>query len=68
MGFNGGRWLVRPVTFNDYAAAVVAHDANDSGDLDSNEEVEAALADTGASGATLGGVVKTFECPVIHIP
>jgi hypothetical protein len=65
-GFRGGRWQVRPLAFNtSYAATVAAHDTNASGDLDSNEEVEAALADAGAGGATLGGVVKAFECPVI---
>jgi hypothetical protein len=68
-GFRGGRWQVRPLAFNtSYAATVAAHDANGSGDLDSNEEVEAALADTGAGGATVGGVVKSFECPVIPQP
>jgi hypothetical protein len=66
-GFRGGRWQVRPLSFNtSYAATVAAHDANASGDLDSNEEVEAALADAGAGGATLGPVVKSFECPVIR--
>jgi hypothetical protein len=65
-GFKGGRWQVRPLAFNDsYAATVLAHDSNGSGDLDSNEEVEAALADSGPGGATLGPVVKSFECPVI---
>jgi hypothetical protein len=68
-GFRGGRWRVRPVAFNtSYAATVAAHDANGSGDLDSNEEVEAALADAGPGGASLGGVVKSFECPVIRQP
>ena len=68
-GFRGGRWQVRPLSFNtSYADTVAAHDANDSGNLDSNEEVEAALADSGAGGATLGGIVKSFECPVIRQP
>jgi hypothetical protein len=68
-GFRGGRWQVRPLSFNtSYADTVAAHDTNDSGDLDSNEEVEAALADSGPGGATLGGVVKSFECPVIRQP
>jgi hypothetical protein len=67
-GFRGGRWQVRPLSFNtSYATTVAAHDANSSGDLDSNEEVEAALADAGAGGATLGPVVKEFECPVIKV-
>src|SRR5215207_10433882 len=65
-GFKGGRWQVRPLAFNDsYAATVLAHDTNASGDLDSNEEVEAALADSGPGGATLGPVVRSFECPVV---
>jgi hypothetical protein len=68
-GFRGGRWQVRPLSFNtSYADTVAAHDTNNSGDLDSNEEVEAALADNGPGGATLGGVVKSFECPVIRQP
>ena len=52
----------------DYATTVAAHDANGSGDLDSNEEVEAAVADATPTGATLGGVAASFVCPVIHIP
>lgn len=68
-GFRGGRWQVRPLSFNSsYAETVAAHDTNGSGDLDSNEEVEAALADAGTGGATLGGIVKEFECPVITQP
>jgi hypothetical protein len=68
-GFRGGRWQVRPLSFNSsYADTVAAHDTNASGNLDSNEEVEAALADSGPGGATLGGVVKSFECPVIAQP
>ena len=67
-GFKGGRWMVRPVSFNtDYATTIAAHDANGSGDLDSNEEVESALMDGGAGGATLGAVAKYFECPVIKV-
>jgi hypothetical protein len=68
-GYNGGRWRVRPLSFNSsYAQTVAAHDSNASGDLDSNEEVEAALADAGAGGATLGGIASSFECPVIQVP
>ena len=68
-GFRGGRWQVRPLSFtSSYAATVSAHDANGSGDLDSDEEVEAALADSGSGGATAGAVVKSFECPVIKQP
>ncbi len=68
-GFNGGRWRVHAVAFNtSWAATVAAHDSNGSGDLDSNEEVEAALADAGGGGATDLGVVKSFSCPVIEVP
>ena len=65
-GYNGGRWMVHALDFgNDYAAAVAAVDANDSGDIDSNDEVQAAIN---------GGFVKTdvvvrrFVCPVIPVP
>ena len=64
-GFNGGRWRVHALTFTDYAAAVQQFDTNESGNLDSASEVEAAL-DAGAAVDT--GVVKSFECPVIHVP
>jgi len=68
-GFRGGRWQVHALAFNSsYAATVVAHDGNGSGDLDSAAEVQAALDDPGAGGATDQGVVKLFECPVIPAP
>jgi hypothetical protein len=63
-GYNGGRWRVHGLAFGDYAAAVVAFDANDSGDFDSDEEVDAALT---AGAATDIGVVKSFVCPVIEL-
>ena len=67
-GFRGGRWQVHAISFNtSYAATLAAHDANASGSLDSAAEVEAALADAGAGGATDLGVVKSFECPVIKV-
>src|SRR2546429_7268028 len=62
-GFNGGRWRVHGLQLTDYQAAVAQFDSNGSGDLDSDEEVQAAL-DGGA--AVDGGVVKSFECPVIQ--
>jgi hypothetical protein len=62
--YNGGRWLVHAVSFADYAAAVAAVDANGSGDLDSVEEVDAAI-DAGL--AMDLGVVKQFECPAIPL-
>jgi hypothetical protein len=64
-GFNGGRWKVHGLGFNNYAAALSRHDANNSGDFDSDEEVKAALA---AGDAVDIGILKTFECPVIPLP
>lgn len=64
-GYNGGRWRVHGLEFNDYDAAVAAFDANGSGDFDSDEEVTAAV-DAGA--ATDIGIVKSFVCPVIALP
>lgn len=64
-GFNGGRWQVHCVTFPSYAAALAAHDTNDSGDLDSAAEVEGALAD----GTVVDqGVVRQFVCTAGRIP
>ena len=66
--FNGGRWRVHAIAFNSsYAQTLAAHDMNASGTLDSAEEVEAALADGSASGATDLGIVASFVCPVIKI-
>ncbi|HEU4527745.1 MAG TPA: hypothetical protein VFT80_07445 [Actinomycetota bacterium] len=64
-GFNGGRWRVHALAFDDYAAAVTEVDTNGSGDIDSDEEVAAALA---ADLAEDLGVVRQFECPVIPVP
>ncbi len=63
--YNGGRWQVLPVTIDDYDAAVAAADANGSGNLDSDEEIAAAV-DAGL--ATIGESVRSFECPVIPVP
>jgi hypothetical protein len=63
-GYNGGRWLVRGLTFTNYATALAAYDANNSGDFDSEAEVLAAIA---GGAATDIGVVKSFLCPVITI-
>ena len=64
-GFNGGRWRVHGLQFSNYAAAVSAYDTNGSGNLDSDEEIGAAI----AGGAAVDvGVVKSFECPVIKVP
>lgn len=68
-GYNGGRWRVHRVAFNASAqATIAAHDANGSGDLDSDEEVRAALADAGPAGATDLGVVRQFVCTVNPLP
>jgi hypothetical protein len=64
-GFNGGRWAVHGLRFADYQAAVDGYDRNGSGDLDSDEELGAALA---GGAATDIGVVKWFECPVVPLP
>ena len=62
--YNGGRWRVHALTFTNYAAALAAYDANDSGEFDSDAEVAAALA--GGAARDLG-VVKSFVCPVIKL-
>ena len=67
-GYNGGRWMVHAIAYNNsWSATVAAHDTNASGDLDSAAEVQAALADRGPGGATDQGVVKQFVCPVIPL-
>ena len=63
--YNGGRWQVEALSFNDYDAALAVADANGSGDLDSAEEVEAAMATEFFDGST---IVASFECPVIPVP
>ncbi len=68
-GYNGGRWQVHALAFNSgYADAVAQHDLNGSGDLDSDEEIAAALVDPDAGGAQDLGVVRSFVCPVIKLP
>ena len=64
-GYNGGRWKVHGLQFANYAAAVAAYDTNGSGNFDSDEEIAAALA---GGAATDIGVIKSFVCPVIHVP
>src|SRR5712691_6517578 len=64
-GFNGGRWRVHGLRFANYAAAVAAFATNNRGNVDSDEEVAAALA---AGAATDIGVIKSVECPVIPLP
>lgn len=63
--YNGGRWMVEVVHLEvDYAAALLAFDANGSGNFDSAEEVEAAIRD----GAITTSAGPSFECPVIPLP
>jgi len=64
-GYNGGRWAVHGLRVADYQAAVAMYDSNGSGDLDSDEEVAAALAGGRAIDV---GVIKWFVCPVIPLP
>jgi hypothetical protein len=64
-GYNGGRWQVLPITIDDYAAALAVADTNNSGDLDSDEELDAAV---GAGLASIGESVRSFVCPVIPVP
>ena len=64
-GYNGGRWKVHALDFDDYQAAVDAVDMNGSGDIDSDAEVDAALH---GGHATDLGEVRSFECPVIPLP
>ncbi len=64
-GYNGGRWMVRPIVFNSsYSDALADHDLNGSGTIDTNAELAAIFADIDAGGAT----VKEFVCPVIKFP
>lgn len=65
--YNGGRWQVHGLEFANYNAALAAYDANNSGDFDSDAEVDAAL-QGGIGGATDIGIVKWFVCPVIPLP
>jgi hypothetical protein len=68
-GYNGGRWMVRPIVFNSsYADALTQHDLSGNGVIDSNAELEAIFSDVDAGGATAGAVVKEFVCPVIKFP
>jgi hypothetical protein len=63
-GYNGGRWMVHGLEFDNYKAAVATFDTNGSGNLDSDEEVVAAI----SGGAAMDiGIVKSFVCPVIKI-
>jgi len=63
--YNGGRWEVHGLGFDDFAGALAEFDLNDSGDFDSAYEVHAAL-DAGAAWDV--GILVRFECPVIPLP
>lgn len=64
--YNGGRWMVHALSFpSGYDAAVAAGDLDNDGVLDSDVEVQAAIAD---GKAVDDGVVKQFECPAIPLP
>jgi len=65
-GYNGGRWRVEVLGFPlGYAAAVASADANGSGDIDSDEELEDAFT---AGTAAVSGSGPSFVCPVIKLP
>lgn len=65
-GYNGGRWRVEVLGFPlGYAAAVASADANASGDIDSDEELEDAFS---AGTAVVSGSGPSFVCPVIKLP
>ncbi|WP_430647179.1 hypothetical protein [Agromyces sp. GXS1127] len=64
--YRGGRWVVTEVLLpNGYAAALASGDLDGDGVLDSDEELWAA-ADAGD--LAIGGVLRSFECPVIPLP
>jgi hypothetical protein len=65
-GYNGGRWRVQLLSFpTGYAVAVASADANSSGSIDSDEELQVAFA---AGTAAVSGSGPSFVCPVITIP
>lgn len=64
--FNGGRWQVRSLSLpNGYDAALASGDLDGDGVLDSDEELWAAVT---AGDVVVGGIVASFECPVIPVP
>ena len=65
-GYNGGRWRVQVLAFpTGYATAVSSADANGSGNIDSDDELQAAF-DAGT--AIVAGSGPSFVCPVIPLP
>jgi hypothetical protein len=64
-GYNGGRWIVQGLVWNSSYADAVAQHGGSNGVIDTNAEIAAVLADTGAGGATTFEVTR-FVCPVIR--
>ena len=65
-GYRGGRWQVYSVELpGGYGAALASGDLDSDGVLDSDEELRAAEA---AGDLVIGGIVKSFECPLIKAP
>ena len=65
--YNGGRWQVEVIGYavgESYASALAAFDANQSGDFDNEDEVEAAV----DAGVIILSAGPSFECPVIPRP
>ncbi|WP_448006541.1 hypothetical protein [Agromyces bauzanensis] len=64
--YRGGRWQVHSVSLpNGYDAALGSGDLDGDGVLDADEELWAAVS---AGDLVIGGVVASFECPVIPVP
>ena len=64
-GYNGGRWMVHALEFDDYQAAVEAVDVNGFAEefLEASKKYEGT-----ADEARFLGEVRSFECPVIPLP
>ena len=62
--YNGGRWMVTPISFTNYAMAAATH-GGANGIFDSDSEVLAAV---NAGAASLGDPIRFFVCPVINMP
>jgi hypothetical protein len=62
--YNGGRWMVTPISFTNYAMAAAMY-GGANGIFDSDTEVLAAV---NAGAATLGDPVRFFVCPVVKMP
>jgi hypothetical protein len=62
-GYNGGRWMVRPVSFTGGYAAAAAAFGGSNGGFDHASELAAAI-DAGV--AHVGDVMARFSCPLIR--